>query len=97
MKIVLNQNHIPFTLSAKAEKWLRSHDRDDDDWDRTDPLLVQCIEELGEDASGIMYGAKCKLAVVDWDETYDVYMYVSDYQESLRPLYELTVYKARLP
>ena len=50
-KIVLNRCYGGFSLSEKAGRWLKSHNYDFTHLQRHDPLLVRCVEELGEEAS----------------------------------------------
>ncbi len=61
MKIVINR-HGAFTLSVKAENRLKelglseelaNHFRYDRKLDRSHPLLVKVVEELGNEANGI--------------------------------------------
>lgn len=62
-KVVYNAKYGGFELSKRAVEWLRAHgvsehDIEDylfDKFPRHDPLLVQLVEELGEEASQSLY------------------------------------------
>lgn len=53
IKIVLNKSYGGFTLSTKAIEWLKvngmilNEEYDYQCIDRTNPLLIQCVETLG--------------------------------------------------
>ena len=58
-KVVVNDCYGGFTWSAKAVQWLKDHygltDIDEyfrENYPRHDHRLVECVEELGDDASG---------------------------------------------
>lgn len=60
-KVVINDCWGGFGLSEKALQWLRSHGITDEEalsnWDfgnipRHDPLLIELVETLGEEANG---------------------------------------------
>lgn len=53
-RIVVNRQHGAFSLSESAIEWLQERGADwtNDDPARDDPLLVECVEALGEEASG---------------------------------------------
>jgi len=49
-KVVYNSSYGYFNLSEEAEEWLKKHGCTS--YERHSPLLVRCVEELGEKASG---------------------------------------------
>lgn len=53
-KVVINTCFGGFGLSNKAEVWIKVRNLTDDIWDlpRDHPLLVECIETLGDEANG---------------------------------------------
>ena len=51
-KVVINACYGGFNLSEKAEKWLTDRGVSLDDLERHNPLLVKCVETLGEGAGG---------------------------------------------
>jgi hypothetical protein len=88
-KIVLNVCYGGFSLSEKAVNWLkdkgmrfREYDRDGRDVSRSDPLLIQCVEELGDDVNGSHARLKIKTIPDTWDDMYEIEEY--DGKESIR-------------
>lgn len=67
-KVAYNDCYGGFELSEKASEWLKNHNVEGDDlWEyeqgyclRHDPILIQCIEELGDEASGKFSKIKIK-------------------------------------
>ena len=52
-KVVINSDFGGFGLSEQAEEWLKERGVEDpDDLERDDPLLVECVGTLGEEANG---------------------------------------------
>ena len=86
MKIVINVRFGGFGLSEKAYKYLGlkwdgygyaySHN---DDEERTDIKLVECVEKLGEEASGEL----AKLKVVEIPDGIDWYIHDYDGVEEI--------------
>ena len=83
MKIVINSCYGGFGLSEEAYKYIGI------DWDsygfafvddRTHPLLIEAVEELGEKASGRF----AKLKIVDIPENVDWEIYDYDGMETIR-------------
>lgn len=78
-KVVINRCHGGFGLSDQAEQLYKERkDITDPNWyhweiPRDDPVLVQIVEEMGEDADG-MYS---ELGIVEIPE--DVNWYVEEY------------------
>jgi hypothetical protein len=78
-KIVINNCHGGFSLSAEAERRYRElAGITDSDWSyydiaRDDPYLVQVVQELGEDADG----SYAKLKIVEVPA--DVGWHIADY------------------
>ena len=79
MKIVINKCFGGFSLSDKAVDWLTDHGVDDAeaytfDDDRSNPLLVECVETLGAtEASGTF--AKLKVVEVPDDVQWEISEY----------------------
>ena len=78
MKIVINSDYGGFGLSKEAIKLYneRSETKIEHDWDveRDDPILVQVVEELGEEAEDAFAALKIVEIPdgIDWDiEEYD--------------------------
>lgn len=85
-KIVIIRDGTRFSLSKEAIKWFKDHDRrvkydgtykkcgKETHMERHDPLLIQCIEELGEKANTRyskfevieIEGNKYFLIMIDW-------------------------------
>lgn len=54
-KVVINTDYGGFGLSNKAEAWLKERGVNFeycDDIERHNPLLVECVEKFGKEASG---------------------------------------------
>lgn len=79
MKVVINKCFGGFGLSDKAVDWLTAKGVDDAgaytfDDDRSNPLLVECVETLGDaEASGTC--AKLKVVEVPDDVQWDISEY----------------------
>lgn len=78
-KIVLNYRYGGFGLSNEAENWLTSHGVEDiytfyPHKNRTNPLLVKCVEELGAAADG----SYAHLSIEEFDEEFYDYT-ISEY------------------
>ena len=78
MKVVINKCYGGFGLSEEAYEFLGLEwdgygYKYEDEEDRTNPKLVECVETLGEKASGI----NAKLSVVEIPD--DVEWYIEDY------------------
>lgn len=67
-KVVINCCYGGFGLSKKAEKYLESKGIDVNTLERHNPILIQCIEELGEEADG----AFAKLVIVNVQNHYKI-------------------------
>lgn len=70
MEIVINKCYGGFGLSAKAMKRygeLEGTAKSDYDMERTDPLLIQVVKELGEEANANY----AKLAVIEIPDDVD--------------------------
>lgn len=74
-KVVYNACYGGFSLSNKAINWLLNHGYQaptdeyfmiEYDVPRHHPLLIQCVEELGEDANGMC----AKLKIKEIEENY---------------------------
>lgn len=81
-KIVINKRYGGYSLSNKAVTWLQErgmkeaskyHGLYSDDISRDNPLLVECVETLGDEANG-----ECAtLAIIEIPE--DVNWHIEDY------------------
>lgn len=87
MKVVINRCYGGFGLSKAALSRIKELGGRDDDWfyrnydNRSDPLMVQAVEELGEAASGEL--AELKVVEIPDDvewviEEYDGVEWVSE-------------------
>jgi hypothetical protein len=72
-KIVINRCYGGFGLSEKAQQYLGVDDHYAFKDDRSNPKLVECVEELGEEANGDF----ADLAIVEIPD--DVIWEVSEY------------------
>lgn len=66
--VVYNACYGGFGLSRQAKEWLVAHGAEDRDvlyncFDRHDPLLVQCVRELGEKAN--VWCSKLKIEEIE--------------------------------
>ena len=81
MKIVINACYGGFSLSQKAKEYLRFDGIDWLDLKRDDPKLVECVEALGDAASG-KYSLLKVVEIpndVEWEiEEYDGCEWVSE-------------------
>ncbi len=77
MKIVINSCYGGFSLSDAAYKWLKENGSNGDysyyNKNRTDPMLVKCVETLGSDtASGSWAELEIKELDISWEvDSYD--------------------------
>ena len=78
MKIAINKCYGGFSLSEKAYEFLGlkwdGYGFDYNDYDkRTDPKLIECIEELGVEANG--FYAKLKIIEIPDDVNWEIKEY----------------------
>lgn len=90
MKVVINTCYGGYNLSEKAYKFLGLDYGDNQSgyghayyYDRNNPDLIRCVEELGADACG----HSCKLQIIDIPD--DVVFKVVDYDDGLEQVEEV--------